>query len=58
MYKNLKIENEDLKGKIEPPTFHPPPPPPPQKKKKKKNQQKKQIVFHGSNYIAEISKQP
>jgi len=48
MYKNLKIENEDLKGKIEPPTFHPhnptpPPPPPPKKKKKKKTNKRSKL---------------
>jgi hypothetical protein len=43
MYKNLKIENEDLKGKIEPPTFHPHPPPPPKKKKKKKTNKRSKL---------------
>jgi hypothetical protein len=36
MYKNLKIENEDFKEKIEPPMFHPSPPNPKKKKKTRK----------------------
>jgi len=41
MYKNLKIENEDLKGKIEPPPPHPHPHPHPPKKKKEPNKRSK-----------------